>query len=311
MASNKDFVTMKTDVADFLGDPTNSFATKIGKWLNYRYRDIMGRYQWSESYDTFTMTLSANQQAYALPNDYDDIVYVFDNTNKMELLFKPETAFMSDPTLISSSAYYTISESTVGTQPTSSSVIKFTSDNAADNTQTMFIKGTSNGFQKTETVVLAGTTGASTINSYTKIIQISKSAVTAGGVTVTSNAGAVTNTYLNPTQLQTRDRMIRFYWTPAATVSIIVRYKRDILPLINDYDYPLIDCSDEMSLGAQADAWRAKRQFSKAASLETQYESMVNLLMFQEEQNKDISIDPIPYSRSFNGVNMINSYSIV
>lgn len=311
MASNKDFVTSKTDVADFIGDNSTSFLTKIGKWLNFRYRDIMGRYNWTELYDTFTITTVANQQSYPLPNDYADIVYVFDNTNKMELLFKPETAFMSDPTLISSSAYYTISESTVGVQPTSASVIKFTSDNASDNTQTMFVKGISNGFQKTESVVLAGTTGVSTINSYTKLIQISKSAVTAGGVTVTSNSGTVTNTTLNPTQLHTRDRMIRFYWTPAASVQIIVRYERDILPLINDFDYPLMDCSDEMILGAQADAWRAKRQFGKAASLETQYEQMVNMLMFQEEQNKDISIDPIPYSRSFNGVNMTNSYSIV
>ena len=301
---------MRTDVADFIGDNSTSFNTKIGKWLNYRYRDIMGRYQWSEAYDTFTITLSANQQAYALPNDFDDIVYVFDNTNKMELQFKPETAFMSDPTLISSSSYYTLSESTVGTQPTSSSVIKFTSDNSSDNTQTIFIKGTSNGFQKTETLTLAGTSGVSTSNSYTKIIQISKSAVTAGGVTVTSNAGAVTNTYLNPTQMQTRDRMIRFYWTPAATASIIVRYKRDILPLISDNDYPLLDCSDEMILGVQADAWRAKRQFGKAASLETQYETMVNFLMFQEEQNKDISIDPIPYYRP-DGTSITNKYSLI
>lgn len=299
---------MKTDVADYIGDSSTSFLTKIGKFLNARYRDIMGRYDWKALYDTFTITTVSGQQAYPLPNDYADIVYVFDNTNKKPLYYKAEGPWLSDPTLIGSSDYFTISESTVGVQPTSSSVITFVSDSASDNTQYIFVKGISGGFIKSETVTLGGTTPVSTTNSYTKLVQISKSGTTSGGITVTDE-WTNTLTYLNPTQLQTRDRMIHLFYTPNATASIIVRYKRDILPLINDYDYPITDCADEMIIGATADAWRAKRQYAKAADLEGKYEQQLNLSMFQEEQNKDISIDPIPYPRTPN-INSTTTYGI-
>jgi len=288
---------MKTDVSDFIGDASTSFMTKIGKYVNYRYRDIMGRYDWKELYNTYTITTVANQSSYALPNDYQDIVYVFDNTNKKPLYFKPEVGWQNDTTLVGSSDYFTISESTVGTQPASASTITIVSDYASDNTQTIFLKGVSNGFIKTETLTLGGTTPVTSSNSYTKLIQVSKSATTTGGVTVKDSLSNQL-TYLEPTQLHTRDRLIKFFYIPVSSVSIVIRYKREIYPMINDYDYPIIDCADEIILGAQADAWRAKRQFAKAAAMEQEYEQMVNLLMFQEEQNKDISIDPIPYPRS-------------
>jgi hypothetical protein len=98
----------------------------------------------------------------------------------------------------------------------------------------------------------------------------------------------------------TSRRVLRLFYTPAATVALLVRYKKAYTPLSADADAPIVDLCDEIARGAEADAWRMKRQFMKAQAVEGQYETMLTQRIFQEEQNKDISINSIPYSRADN-----------
>lgn len=297
MINNKDFVSMKTDVAEFIGDSTTTFLTKIGKYLNARYRDSLHRYSWSQLYLPYTITTIAGTSEYALPYDFEEVVYIWDDTNKVMLWEKPEAASWSDGTLTGSSQYFTINQASQAAQPTSSSTLSVVSSSASDNTQTIFIKGISSGVEKSETITLGATTPVSSSNSYTRVDQISKSATSVGTVTVTSNSGAVTVATIPPGMMQSLYRIIKFFYIPVTTTSLIVKYKRSPLPMVNDYDYPIIDIADEIMLGAQSDAWRAKRQFAKAQKLDNMYETGLNQKIFQEEQNKDTSIEPIPYPR--------------
>lgn len=299
MITNKDFITMKTEVGEFVGDTTSSFLVKVGKYLNFRQRDILRRYPWKDLYATTTITTVANQATYPLPADFAEVVYVYDNTNKKKIWEAPEFGEQNDTNLTAAADYFTVKESGMLAQPTSNSTLTVTGSNAADVTQTVFIRGiTSTGSEGSESVTLNGGSAVTTSNSYTTVLQVSKSAVTVGPVTVRSNGAAVTIATISPNQLQARYRQIHFYYIPSGTTSLVVRYKKQVLPMTNDYDYPLVDLADEMIFGAQADAWRAKRQFMKAAALESQYEALVAQRIFQEEQNKDNIINPTPYSRT-------------
>jgi hypothetical protein len=297
MITNKDFVTMKGNVAEIVGDTSAAFQTKIGKWINRRYRDFMRRYQWKELYDTYTITTVANQATYALPEDFGEAVYFYDNTNKATLWESPEFGSQNDTSLVSASQYFSISESSVKAQPTSASTLSVVSTSASDNTQTLFVKGFTGTVTVEETISLNGTTPVSSANSYTKVYQISKSAVSAGTISVTSDSAAVTQAVMSPKVMQARYRIAHLFYIPVGTTSIVVRYKRAVTPLINDYDYPIMDIGDELELGAEADAWRAKRQFSKSSALDGVFENELAKRMFQEEQNADITFKPTAYNR--------------
>lgn len=300
MITNKDFVSMKTDVGEFVGDTTSSFLLKVGKYLNFRYRDILRRYPWKQIFGSTTITTVANQATYAMPWDFEEPVYIFDNTNKVSLWEKPEIGALNDTALVGSSQYFSVKESSCAAQPTSASALSIVSSSASD-TGTVFIKGTlSTGVEVVETVTLTGTTPVASANSYTGVVQASKNAISVGTITITSNSSAVSIAVLGPRQMQARYRILHLYYIPSATTSIVVRYKKRVLPLVNDYDYPIIDFADEMIFGAQADAWRAKRQFQKAAALEAQYEELVEKRMYQQEQTHDVSFDPTPYPRDVN-----------
>lgn len=209
MASGKTFVDMKTNVAEIVGDTSDAFKTKIGKWLNQKYRDVYRRYQWSQITTVYSLNTVVGQQSYDLPSDFAEEIYVYDNNNKITLLRKPEASDLSDSSLTGSPQYYTISE----------------------------------------------------INS------------------------------------STSRRVLKLFYTPSSIITLYVRYKRDYSPMSADADAPIIDLCDEIERGAEADAWRAKRQFAKAQAVESQYEGMISNRIFQEEQNKDITITSVPYDR--------------
>lgn len=291
---------MKTDVSEYIGDSTTAFLTKIGKYINARYREVLRRYDWTQLFNTYTFTTTAALATYPMPNDFEEAWYIYDNTNKKVLWQRQEIGPQNDTTLVGSSEYFTVGEISMKDQPTSASTLSIVSDSSSDNTQTVFVRGIKNGYENTETVTLSGTTPATTTGSYTKILQISKSATSSGVITVTSNSGAVTIAVIPAGQLQARYRIIRFFYIPTASVSMVVRYKRSPLPLVNDYDYPILDIADELVVGATADAWRAKRQFAKADVLDNKFEQMLSLRIFQEEQDRDVTIDPIPYPRDNN-----------
>jgi len=139
--SNKNFTTIKDNVANIIGDTSSGFKTKIGVWANRRYRDIVSRYQWAQLFKTYTLTTTANVAEYPLPIDFGELVYVYDNTNKKTLWHREERGQQNDTSLVGSSDYFSLKEATVKEQPSSASVLTVVSDAAGDTTQTIFIEG--------------------------------------------------------------------------------------------------------------------------------------------------------------------------
>lgn len=90
-------------------------------------------------------------------------------------------------------------------QPSSSSVLAFTSDSGSD-TGDVVIAGTSGGTAKTETITLTGVSTKNTTNAYTLTTSIISKSTPVGTITATSNSGVVTVVTL------TSDFKIRNRW---------------------------------------------------------------------------------------------------
>ena len=99
---------------------------------------------------------------------------------------------------------------------------------------------------------------------------------------------------MNTNSPPTIDRWISFSPTPASAVTYNIPYLVNPTPLVNSTDLPIIDCDYEVELGATADAWRTKRQFSKADNFDRQFEEhIIHMIWAQENQpNKVVQFAP-------------------
>ena len=299
---NKNFTTLTNNVAGFIGDTSASMKTYIGKYLNIRYFDILRRINWQNIRDDYTVTTTASTKDYSLPRDFGKELYVLDTTNKKRLsrmdLQEWFNEYYSDPTGTGTPDYYLILESPVKAQPTSASVLACVSSSASDTTQVLHIRGIANSVEVEEDVTLTGVTPANTSNSYTRVIGISKDIATTGYQTITSNSAAVTIAIISKETLETRYKTFRLAKTPSATIIYGIPYIIKPLPLVDQYDYPVIDCADGIEEGAIATSLRKKKQYAKAKDHELLYEKWIIDFIWDNEnqpnQIRTFGVHPYP-----------------
>lgn len=89
------------------------------------------------------------------------------------------------------------------------------------------------------------------------------------------------------------------YKIPTTALTVEMPYTLKPLALTSDGGYFVINCEDIAVLGATAEAWRYKRQFSKAQDYELLYEKGINMLIWDKENqvNQLKMFNPQPYSR--------------
>lgn len=304
---NKSFSVLKTNIGNMVSDTSSSFATKIGVWINNRYRDILSRYEWEELLHNFSLTASATVSGYKLDMDLDRIEFILDATNDSYLTELGEQEFYQQ--------YYDVFDDTgtperffqkydvVNSQPTSAEKLTFKSSSASDTTQSILLRGIANSVEIYESINLSGATVASATNSYTRVLGISKSAATTGRISAMLNDAATVISLMPPETLESRYKQIHLHPIPTGTVIYHIKAIRKILPLAQDYDYPILDIADTIELGAEADAERAKRQFGKAQQFELLYEKSLSEKIFQRlnQPGHIIQFIPTPLNRD-NGI---------
>lgn len=299
---NKNFSNIKTNVGAEVGDTSTAFATILGRFANRRYFQILRAINWRNIRPDYTFDTVVGKQNYVLPNDFGKEIACNDTTNNQEIGRKSlEEIYSTFGTIADSGEVerYAIIEDTVQDQPSSASVLAIVSGSASDISQTIFIRGISDGVEVTESVSLTGTTPANSTNSYTRVKAISKSAATVGKVTITSNSAAVTLAVIAPSELITRYKIFVAHYVPAEVITIALPYIINPLPMSNDYDYPVIEISDLIELGTIADAWRYKKNFGKASAIEVMFAQQLQDYIFsQENQPNEIKqFVPQMYSR--------------
>ena len=282
----KSFSVIKANVGTYVQDTSSALGTIIGVWVNNRYRDIINSYDWEQLYHSQSFATSANVSAYPFDENTERLIFVKDRTNDSYLDITTEQDFLHnyyddlDSNDIPEVCY--LGSEPVRAQPGSAEAI--TVKSSTTDTATLFVRGiTSTGGETYESLTLNGTTAVTASNSYTNIIGLSKSAATAGKISVYENDGSTLIAELSPETLVSRYKILNVHPTPATGATYELRTKRKVTPLSQDYDYPIIeDTEDIIELGAQADAWKYKRQFAKATALETQYQIAKSDRIFRE-----------------------------
>lgn len=298
---NRAFVTMIANVGNNVRDTSTTMATQIERFINDSYKDVMRRINWTAYNEDYSFTASSKDNV--LPDDFNKPLKVWDNTNKIELVETSIPEEVKDGLSLidqsGTSERYAILDRPVQSHPTSSSTLSIVSSSASDTTQAVHVKGISSGVVLTESVTLTGTTPAVTTNEFTRIVSITKSATTTGKITITSNSGAVTVAVLGPSVIDYRVKIMRLYASPASSIVIFCPYILKPVPLVNNYDVPLIDAADVIENGATAKAWRYKRQFAKAKDFDLEYEKGIVQLIWDKENspNKIHMFGTTPYSR--------------
>lgn len=309
---NRTFTTMKSHVGSQVGDTSSAMFSLIATYLNNRLVEVMRRCNLLDNNRSdYQFTTTAGTEDYILPQDFSKEISVRDATNKQFLnRLDLQSAIMNDSSTTDNTgsvSKYIIMDKTVRNQPTAASVITFVSSSASDTSQTVYVKGfDSNGYEDYETVTLTGTTPVATSKSFVRVLLIAKSAVTTGLITATSNSGAVSVAVLSRAMLEHRIKVMRFVNIPNQTLTIEINYIQKPTPMSQDYDYPLIDCADVIEAGAEADAWRFKRQFAKAADLDIVFEKrLANLLFDYENQPNKVNLfKPKTYSGNMDNGNI-------
>lgn len=293
----KSFSVMKTNVGAEVQATDSAFATIIGNFVNRRYFQVLRAINWNNIQPDYTFDTVAGTQKYVLPDDFGKEISCTDTTNSTELTRTTLEKLFSSYADISDSGTverYCVFEDCVKAHPSSSSALAVVSAFSADTTQTVLVRGISGGVETYESVTLTGTTPANTSNAYTRIKGISKSAVTAGKVTITSNSAAVTQAVIPIEKLESQYKLMLLHYVPASIITIALPYIIQPQPLTQTYDYPVIDIADLLEIGALADCWRYKRQFSKAQTMELMFGQQLQDYIWQKENQPNMIHQFIP-----------------
>jgi hypothetical protein len=304
MIQNRNYGSMKTKVGNNVQDTSANFLGLVGGWLNDRYIEVMRRANHIAT-SRYDFSISATTEDTTLPDDFNDCVSLIDKTNKMKLVqidFQQWTnGDVSSIDTASTSYNYVLFDDVVKAQPTSASALAFSSSSSADTTQTFYVRGIVNGSEDYETGTLNGTTPVSTTKSFSRIYAIGFDLARTGIVTITANASATTVAVVSREAIQTRYKKLRLVPISNITLDLEMIYTQKAMPMNQVYDYPLLDCEDILEAGATADAWKYKRQNSKADYWENIFEKRLDDWMWSRENKSDMAhfFKPSTYSRNY------------
>ena len=78
---------------------------------------------------------------------------------------------------------------------------------------------------------------------------------------------------------------IKFHYYPTTALTVVVVYHIKPAALSADGSKPILPIEDLLETGAEADAWRYKRQFAKAGVLETLFTKELSEAIWEQENN--------------------------
>lgn len=289
---------LRADPVTVLSTDLTTDAYKAQVAVNRAVRRIWNHKQWTFRRRSLTFSTVIGQTDYPLDKRIGQPYSVLSSVLPYKLAVisrfnldraDPQRAMTGDPKIAA------ISETVpVTTQPSAASVIEVVSSGAADTTQKVLVKGIVSGEEDYEQLSLNGITSVFTTKSFSSITSISKSAVTAGRVTV--KIGATTLVTLGPLDKTVLLRVMTLYPVPTAVVTVTIRhfapspaffsnfYEPTQIP--EDFDYVVDQWAFLMALQ------------SKGQDQDTEFKSqlVVATAMLEEDmatEERDSSDDPI------------------
>lgn len=226
---------------------TGTTLTLVNQFLNQAHQLRLGMQPWKflewDTAETFSLTVG--QRVYPLHQEFWRPIYFFNQATNAYLIETPnrmlaDTQARWDDTQAHPLYFRMTSRTPVQYQPSAASQISIVSSSVADTamTQTVTIKGVTPNGVTTEVLQVSGTSPVTTTNTFTKILDVTKSGNWTGNLTLTSNAGAITNLFLFPIETGRSYQQLEFLVQPIATDVIEYKFIRQPTLLVNDADIP-------------------------------------------------------------------------
>ena len=190
----------------------------------------------------------AGIQIYALHEEFMRPLYFFNRATKGYLKEVPERqlgpeGYRWNDATGSAEHFVLWGRTQVKRQPTSASILEITSSSALDTGGTavlqVLVRGeTANGTVKAEILNPNGTNLVTTVNSFTKIMQVSKAGSWEGSMTMYANDGDVVVLELDGCDLGKMYQQLYLLEAPTDSQEIEYRFYRNPIRMTNDYDQP-------------------------------------------------------------------------
>lgn len=219
---------MREEPITELSTDQTTIAYKVQLSVQRAVARVWNHKSWAFKRRSTTLSLTSGIADYVLPKTAGEVYSV--TLSEMPWVIKPVPKYLFDslvpnPVETGNPRASVLSDFLgVSAQPSSASTISVVSSSAGDTTQSVLVQGVVSGEDDYEVVALVGTTPVATSKSFTSISSITKSAVTSGRITLTSNSGGVTNLVLGPNDLTVRLRKITFHPTPASSLTATINH---------------------------------------------------------------------------------------
>jgi hypothetical protein len=228
-----------------LSTDTSDVAYRVQLAVQRAIVRVWNAKQWTFKQRKTTLALSSGTSEYNLGKDVGEPYICLLSASPYLVRPFAEEDFdtrIPNPTATGNPEKYMLFEyAGVETQPTAASALTLASSSASDTTQQVLIRGVVSGQEDYEIATLNGTTSVVTSKQFTSVRSISKSAETAGRITITSNSAAVTVLTLGPLEKTTRLKKVRFYPTPTSTLTATIKhFKQPFVPTqaLDDSEIP-------------------------------------------------------------------------
>lgn len=287
----------------------SAFKTDCKVWANISLLTLYNSYDyWLELKGTHDFTTVDGTALYYMPSDFSKPMRFYDITNDKPITIRSEEEYF-DANIANiadaneadaDTAYF---KEVVGVKvqvAATGDTLQAKSSSASDKSQIVTVEGyldsslTIIGY---ETITLNGTTAVAGSTTFYKILNVSKSADTAGYVTLEDSSGtdlAILGQY----ERTARYKAFRLGQIPDdSTTEMRVLYKRNLRRMVNDGDYPFVECDDylifnSVYLALQHDKEQLERALAMKSEADRAYSAILtnqNSILGPSYQHKYVS----------------------
>lgn len=278
----------------------SDYLSKIKDWVNLAQQYAVNSYDyWSELQSEYTFSTTDGTEKYYLPSDFDKPFRLFDTTNHVKLTWITREEYYSGNIATIADAQtgipnYAMLYGVNGVSRTISAetTAKVKSSSTSDNTGIIVrIEGwldsakTILGYDSITVSTSDPTSYTSGTVSFYGIVSCTKSTDTTGYITIADSSSNILAT-IAPYDRSSRYPVLYLGLIPEDTFSYVTLYKRKANRMVNDYDYPFMNCSDFLINYAVGYGLQQEKESESRATVFMKMANEQLALLMRNEMNK-------------------------
>lgn len=274
----QNFKELKNDSLELVqrGGDTD-YGNFLGSQINVLLKTMYNQYDfWAECQDIHNFTTADGDSQYAMPLRFNKPYRIYDLTNNKKLkVITEEVYFDANIANIADSVKAKVPNTARmygvdGVQvqvSTSGETVQVTHSVSANIiTRVEGFINSSLTIIGYENITATGTFAVSGTTTFYKILHFSKASDTTGFVTLENSSGTDL-TILGPTDRVARHKLMNLGLIPNQANSMRTLFKKNSPKLINDNDYPFVECDDYLIYGVAAMAMQEEKETLPRAQL--------------------------------------------